>query len=154
MAKITYDNKVALNPQPSIANINKVSDADMNEIKSVVNDNAVEIGSNTNGNWIKYENGTMICYATKSATMGAWSSSGSLYQATNTTNITFPQTFISKPVLNIQIDYTDSGFWQAWFGRSIYSASEITYLQIWRTGTGNTGIAFTFDYIAIGKLKA
>lgn len=35
--KITYDNKVSLNPQPSIANVNKVSDADMNEIKSVVN---------------------------------------------------------------------------------------------------------------------
>ena len=35
--KITYNNKVSLNPQPSIANENKVSDADMNEIKSVVN---------------------------------------------------------------------------------------------------------------------
>ena len=35
--KITYDNKVSLNPQPSTPNINKVSDADMNEIKSVVN---------------------------------------------------------------------------------------------------------------------
>ena len=38
MAKITYENKVALNPQPSVANKNKVSDADMNEIKSSVND--------------------------------------------------------------------------------------------------------------------
>lgn len=38
MAKITYDNKVALNPQPSVANVNKVSDADMNEIKTSVND--------------------------------------------------------------------------------------------------------------------
>ena len=35
--KITYSNKVSLNPQPSVANENKVSDADMNEIKSVVN---------------------------------------------------------------------------------------------------------------------
>lgn len=38
MAKITYNNKVALNPQPSIADINKVTDADMNEIKTSVND--------------------------------------------------------------------------------------------------------------------
>lgn len=37
MAKITFEDKVALNPQPSVANINKVSDADMNEIKSSVN---------------------------------------------------------------------------------------------------------------------
>lgn len=39
MAKITFQDKVALNPQPSVANINKVSEADMNEIKSSVNDN-------------------------------------------------------------------------------------------------------------------
>lgn len=38
LSKITYDTKVALDPQPSVANINKVSDSDMNEIKSVVND--------------------------------------------------------------------------------------------------------------------
>ena len=37
MSKITYANKSALNPQPSIADENKVTDADMNEIKSVVN---------------------------------------------------------------------------------------------------------------------
>lgn len=37
MSKITYANKSALNPQPSIAEENKVTDANMNEIKSVVN---------------------------------------------------------------------------------------------------------------------
>jgi hypothetical protein len=35
--KITYEDKVAINPQPSVADKNKVSDADMNEIKAVVN---------------------------------------------------------------------------------------------------------------------
>lgn len=39
MAQITYANKVALNENPEIAAINKVSDNDMNEIKQVVNDN-------------------------------------------------------------------------------------------------------------------
>ena len=39
MAQITYTNKVALNENPEIANINKVTDDDMNEIKQVVNDN-------------------------------------------------------------------------------------------------------------------
>lgn len=38
MAKITYADKVALNPQPSIANENKVTDSDMNEIKNSVNE--------------------------------------------------------------------------------------------------------------------
>lgn len=40
MNEITYQNKVALNENPEIADINKVTDDDMNEIKSVVNGNS------------------------------------------------------------------------------------------------------------------
>ena len=45
MAKITYDDKVTLNEQPSIADVNKVTDDDMNEIKSVVNTNDDNVGT-------------------------------------------------------------------------------------------------------------
>lgn len=45
---ITYDNKVALNENPGIADVNKVTDDDMNEIKSVVNNNANNIGDLSN----------------------------------------------------------------------------------------------------------
>lgn len=44
---ITYDNKVALNENPGVAEINKVTDDNMNEIKSVVNNNASETSTNT-----------------------------------------------------------------------------------------------------------
>lgn len=47
MAQITYTDKVALNVDPSVANINKVTDADMNEIKSVVNTNDTNVGDIT-----------------------------------------------------------------------------------------------------------
>lgn len=51
MAKINYQDKVALNPLPSIPNENKVTDADMNEIKASVNhlyDNPeIEVGTTT-----------------------------------------------------------------------------------------------------------
>ena len=54
MAKITYDDKVALNEEPSVAEINKVTDDNMNEIKTSVNDlydmvsdNTADIGTNT-----------------------------------------------------------------------------------------------------------
>ena len=40
MAQITYADKVALNVNSNIADINKVNASDMNEIKQVVNDNA------------------------------------------------------------------------------------------------------------------
>lgn len=38
--KIEYQNKEALQDDPSVAEINKVTDSNMNEIKSVVNNNA------------------------------------------------------------------------------------------------------------------
>lgn len=40
---ITYDDKVYINQNSTIPNINKVNDTDMNEIKSVVNNNATEL---------------------------------------------------------------------------------------------------------------
>ena len=39
MAQITYNNKVALNTNPNVAEINKVTDDNMNEIKNTVNTN-------------------------------------------------------------------------------------------------------------------
>jgi len=44
MAKITWANKTTLNPQPSIARENKCTNADLNEIKSVVNTNDDNVG--------------------------------------------------------------------------------------------------------------
>lgn len=38
--RLTYNNKTTLVPQPDIADENKVTDSDMNEIKTVVNSNA------------------------------------------------------------------------------------------------------------------
>ena len=40
--KITYNNKVNLRNNPNIAEENKITDEDMNEIKEVVNTNANE----------------------------------------------------------------------------------------------------------------
>lgn len=47
LQKITYEDKTALLAQPAIANINKISDTDMNEIKTVVNAICDATDSNT-----------------------------------------------------------------------------------------------------------
>lgn len=47
ISTITYSNKVALNENSSVADINKVKADDMNEIKTVVNNNATETSNNT-----------------------------------------------------------------------------------------------------------
>lgn len=48
MSKITYEDKVALNVNSDIADINKVNDSDMNEIKNVVNTNDDNTTNNSN----------------------------------------------------------------------------------------------------------
>ena len=48
MAKITYENKVALNVNSDIADVNKCNATDLNEIKNVVNENDDNTTTNTN----------------------------------------------------------------------------------------------------------
>lgn len=48
MAKITYENKVALNVNSDIADVNKCNATDLNEIKEVVNTNDDNTTANTN----------------------------------------------------------------------------------------------------------
>ena len=47
LSKITYTDKETLNPLPSVADKNKVTDDDMNEIKSVVNGAIDQVEANT-----------------------------------------------------------------------------------------------------------
>lgn len=74
MSKITYANKVAINENAEIPDINKVTDNDMNEIKNVVNNNDDEsIAINT-----KLTNATT--YSTTETVVGTWLDNKPLYR--------------------------------------------------------------------------
>lgn len=74
MSKITYTNKVALNENADIPNVNKVTDDDMNEIKTVVNNNDDElIAINT-----KLTN--LITYSTTETVVGTWTDGKPIYR--------------------------------------------------------------------------
>lgn len=72
---ITYANKVAINQNVDIPETNKVQDTDMNEIKSVVNNNADELSNNNNINQT---------YATLSYVGAAISGSDNAFNGFNT----------------------------------------------------------------------
>ena len=59
MALITYTDKQAMGTQPSIPEVNKVTDSNMNEIKSVVNANANYLVDSTT-------------YSTTETVVGTW----------------------------------------------------------------------------------
>lgn len=60
MSKITYANKTALNENTGVADANKVNASDMNEIKSVVNENT-PVGSILLYSGSTAPNGWLIC---------------------------------------------------------------------------------------------
>lgn len=189
---ITYEDKVALEDDVSIADKNKVKAEDMNEIKSVVNsnktaidnsiqsintnignldnlttfnkdslvnaiNNITETGSNDNGSWIKYADGTMICMCTKGYTITTPNKLGSsplFYGYRSLTD--FPQSFIERPY----ITYT------------LFSSGDVFCIQPYSLGSGQAvsnsnaggvypiggssnsqGLSINISYIAIGKWK-
>lgn len=80
MSKITYANKVAINENAEIPNINKVTDSDMNEIKAVVNNNDDELIT------INTKLTNLITYSTTETVVGTWIDGKTIYKRTFTGN--------------------------------------------------------------------
>lgn len=168
MAKITYLDKVALNENADISDINKVKANDMNEIKNVVNglvkiektisdeetyacnyiNDLMEFGSNDNGNYIKYYDGTLICYADKYATSSLFDYWGQLKRGQVT--VTFPQTFISTPSVNVGLINAET-FAQLSIAADGITTSGFT-AKVFKPNAASS-IGVNFNYISIGKWK-
>jgi hypothetical protein len=58
----------------------------------------IERGSNANGEFVKYADGTMICTHGLNSASGSWNSNGSIYQSGSVT-WTFPATFSSTDIV-------------------------------------------------------
>ena len=67
MALITYADKQAMGTQPSIPEVNKVTDSNMNEIKSVVNTNANNLVES-------------MTYSTNEIVVGTWIDNKPIYR--------------------------------------------------------------------------
>lgn len=118
----------------------------------------VESGSNENGNWIKYNDGTMICTAAKLfENVSADNSWGSLYETPELSLGNFPQPFISTPEgINCNMITNDNTNKKG-------SAGFVEYIvQTTNTSWGKTAIAkpvssvgskIGLSLIAIGKWK-
>lgn len=125
MAKITYENKVALNVNPDIADINKCNASDLNEVKSVVNENDDNMGLLSNLNTTNKSNLVEALNETNtnSKNMGMYSSGETIigtwfgkprYRKTITFQTTISGSFtIPHEIANvdeIHVDYGDSFF--------------------------------------------
>lgn len=107
-----------------------------------------EVGSNSNGNYIKYNNGIMICYGSKTfSNLNVTSAWGSMYECTVNLG-SFPVSFIESPHIAVSCSGGTTVFVEA--------------LNVNATSIGNTwfmrpvstsGLSCSISYIAIGKWK-
>ena len=183
MSKITYENKVAINVNSDIADINKCNASDLNEIKQVVNTNddnttnnsnaigtlsslnttnksnlvgainsIVESGSNENGSWIKWVDGTMICYLSRGYSANEdFGADGSIFLK-DFDGWTFPKPFIVTPFVQVT-NRSASALRRTW----TYCSGNISNTNIEKIGIITYWNASSADgvfyLLAIGKWK-
>ncbi len=107
-----------------------------------------ESGSNSNGRYIKFDDGTMICYSNRVCSTPPNSPRGALY-STESEDWTFPSTFISTPSFFIN---EVSGLGSCWGALGIRATTTIgTSFRLFRTSS-DTKI-LTAGLYAIGRWK-
>lgn len=106
----------------------------------------IESGSNTNGEYVKFANGTMICSILKTVTDQAINAAyGSLY--TGTRDWTFPAVFSASPVTTVGLCRWGTG--ASWGTISDNSATSAT-LRFFDIISRSTGTSFVYSATAIG----
>ena len=171
--EITYSNKQALNENPNVQDINKVKAVDMNEIKTIVNQNANLMGDlttltttstdsivnainnlvpseiidsslNQNAGYIKYSNGFMIQWQTKNITTSVQSWGSTYYYDASMSNWVIPFT-------TILCSWTNSGHPQFWSTGANPTTTNAGLIRVLRPNEAN--YSMKIQIIALGLWK-
>jgi len=100
----------------------------------------VRFGSNTNGSYIRFADGTQICWAMN---VGA---------GPDPQTIVYPAAFVSPPAVIVTPSDSSSahisvdGLWG-------YGTTQQRFRKYTATGGGYSGAGYSFHYIAIGRWK-
>ena len=110
----------------------------------------IEEGSNSNGTYIKFSNGTMICYKTITVTNVNISTSwGAVYESGAIQLGNFAQTFSNKPTVNLTKS-AGQGSWIQLHDNVSNTSAGRCYLVC---ALKKTGVSLTFEITAFGKWK-
>ena len=117
----------------------------------------VESGSNANGNYIKYMDGTMICCQRKSVSTAVATAEGNLFKSADIQLDNFPVEFYSVPTVNFT--FTNNTWTLLGIGRGSTDSSTTTTnpgkVFIYRSSSTGTGfVTLYINVISIGRWKA
>jgi hypothetical protein len=129
-----------------------INASNLNKIEQGIYDNAFESGSNANGNYIKFNDGKLICYAKKDVIFSFNSNQklGSMWESDATSLGSFPYAFYEPPVVNVT---NNSGLGSFIEGLLETTTTNIGKMYICRPIDTNSSITYTLSIIAIGRWK-
>lgn len=149
MDKIVWINGQAGGTPLSAENLNQQETNMENAIDDVQTyaESIVESGTNVNGKYIKFKDGTMIC--TKKVTFNSVSvnqSAGSLYHSSALNLGNFAQAFEETPIIHCTL----GGGYSGWLTEiQNTTASAVGGVEIFRAGSG-TNLSYTVNIVAYG----
>ena len=129
-----------------------INASDLNKIEQGIYDNAFESGSNANGDYIKFNDGTLICYVKKTINFSFSSSQkwGNIWESNLTSLGIFPYTFYETPAVNISNSSGAGGFIEGFQGTT---TTNIGSMYMCRPLDTNSPQTYTLSIIAIGRWK-
>lgn len=112
----------------------------------------IESGSNSNGSWIKFEDGTMICRIKKEYSVVFKNSQkwGLLWESNLCSLENFPTTFKAVPSVIVMINSSSGGLIEYVINTTTSFAG---YVQIFRPVETDGTLSYTMSVVAIGKWK-
>ena len=147
MGLIKFENKPSKKTPISAENLNNNFEFLLKNIT------VIETGSNSNGSWIKYDNGIMICYKNFSGTVKITESWYTLYETSYANALDFgnyPQEFKETPLLFTQFYGGNSQWIDAWLDNS-RTASKVGKAIVCSASSKTAGAYY--NILAIGRWK-
>lgn len=139
-------------PDNSIHGAYTESDSDTYTCNFINNAMSFSSGSNENGSWLKYPDGTMICYWQSGVPGGGTGSFSVKANAVTSVTLQFPETFSSEPVVMPILMSGSSSATVGYISVSSWSVTT-TQFQFRFYSKDSTSREPNYGYMAIGRWK-
>lgn len=108
----------------------------------------IERGSNANGEFIKYADGTLICWRNDTATVAMTSAYGAVFNGPSFASVNYPHAFTSMPVVTQTVSGSSGVTWLASNGTS----STTQWVGMFPlSAVSQTSVSLTIHRMAIGR---
>lgn len=111
----------------------------------------IESGSNSNGSYIKFSDGTMICFNEVVREIN-FQQNGSVYTGTTNVKVSYPYEFIAPPKVIINTESVNDYYYCCIYA-IIRDQKSINGISFLRATIDNNLVNIPFVYTAIGKWK-